>query len=70
MANNRFPYTPALKPFQDADDAWSVELHRVFGNGAGDARFTDAGKGTEGSTLRQLYDAREAARIAWYNSGK
>lgn len=31
MANPLFPYTPELKPFQDADDAWSAELQRVFG---------------------------------------
>lgn len=68
MANNQFPYTPALKPFQDADDAWSAELKRVFGRNAGDARYTDRGKGVEGSTLRQLHDAREAARAAWHQT--
>jgi hypothetical protein len=29
MANNAFPYTPELKLFQAADDAWSEELARL-----------------------------------------
>lgn len=66
MANRAFPYTLALKPFQEADDAWGTELQRIFGKHAGDARYTDKGKGLEGSELRRLHDAREAARIAWY----
>lgn len=66
MASNSFPYTPALKPFQDADDAWTAELRRVFGKRAGDARYGTAGKGEEGSVLRRHHDARAAARIAWY----
>jgi hypothetical protein len=65
MANRNFPYTAELKPFQDADDAWSAELHRVFGKQAGDARYTARGKGDEGSELRRLHDVREAARLAW-----
>jgi hypothetical protein len=68
MANQFFPYTRELKPFQDADDAWSAELRRVFGKHSGDARYTPIGKGEEGSVLRQLHDARETARIAWFNS--
>lgn len=63
-----FPYTVQLKPFQDADDAWSNELRRAFGKRSAEARYTDLGKGTDGSELRRLHDAREVARIAWYQS--
>lgn len=66
--NRKFPYTPELKPFQDADDAWSAELVRVFGNDSGTARYQPRGKGAEGSTLRKLHDAREAAREAWWRT--
>jgi len=68
MANNKFPYTPELRPFQAADDAWSAELHRRFGREAGDARYGPRGKGEEGSELRRLHDAREAARAVWFAS--
>jgi hypothetical protein len=68
MANNAFPYTPELKPFQDAEDAWTAEVRRIFGKRAGDARYTAEGKGIEGSTLRKLHDAREAARLTWHRS--
>lgn len=53
MANRQFPYTPELKPFQDADDAWDAELRRKFGKSAGDARYEARGKGEEGSELRR-----------------
>jgi hypothetical protein len=68
MANKLFPYTPELKPFQDADDAWSLELRRVFGNKSGDARYQDKGKGEEGSELRRLYEARMLAQSVWRQS--
>jgi len=68
MANKSFPYTPQLKPFQDADDAWSDELTRVFGKNAGQARYEPRGKGEEGSKLRTLHDTRENARSAWHLS--
>lgn len=68
MANRKFPFTPELKPFQDADDAWSAELRRVFGADAATARYLDRGKGAEGSALRKLHDDREAARAVWLNS--
>ena len=68
MANRQFPYTPELKPFQDADDAWSVELRRIFGNSSGDARYSDLGKGEEGSKLRDLYEARMLAQTIWHRS--
>lgn len=66
MPNRYFPYTAALKPFQDADDAWSAELQRVFGKDAGQARYEPRGKGEEGSELRRLHDTRDAARAAWH----
>jgi hypothetical protein len=68
MANNRFPYTVELKPFQDADDAWSAELKRCFGNNAGQARYEPRGKGELGSKLRELHDQRMNAQSAWYQS--
>jgi hypothetical protein len=66
--NRSFPYTEALKPFQDADDAWSAELVLTFGKSAGQARYEARGRGAEGSELRRLHDAREAARAAWHQS--
>lgn len=68
MANNDFPYTPELKPFQDADDAWSAELRRVFGKDAGQARHEPRGTGEEGTDLRRAHDAREEARVIWHQS--
>lgn len=68
MANNVFPYTAELAPFQAADDAWSEELRRVFGKNAGQARYESRGRGEEGSKLRKLHDARESARAAWHQS--
>ena len=49
-----------------ADDAWSAELQRVFGKFASDYRYTKAGKGEAGSTLRRLHDAIEPARLAYH----
>jgi hypothetical protein len=63
-----FPYTLELKPFQAADDAWGAELARVFGKASGDARYGLGGRGAEGTELRRLHDAREAARSAWHLS--
>lgn len=68
MANNHFPYTAELKPFQDADDAWSAELKRVFGKRSAEARYTKLGHGEEGSQLRALHDALIVARAAWHAS--
>lgn len=48
-----------------ADEAWSAELHRLFGSDAGDVRYTRRGKGDPGSRLRELYDAFDKARDAW-----
>lgn len=68
MSNKAFPYTPELKPFQDADDAWSYELIRVFGKDACNARYQPRGKGEPGTTLHNLHAVREAARILWHRS--
>jgi hypothetical protein len=52
-----------------ADDAWQRELERVFGERAGDVRYTPRAKGEPGSTLRGLYEefirATTAATAAW-----
>jgi len=63
-----FPFTPELKPYQDADDAWSAELKRVFGKDAGQARYEPRGQGEDGSALRMAYEARTAARVVWFRS--
>jgi hypothetical protein len=69
MIMNKFPYTPQLKPFQDADDAWQAEINRVFGKKS-NARYLDIGKGESGTVLRSLYEARMAAKAAWRNSSR
>lgn len=51
--------------FNAADAAWSAEIKRVFGEKNQDARYYPRGKGESGSELRRLYEARDAARIAW-----
>ena len=66
--NRKFPYTAELPTFQAADDAWGAELRRVFGKDAGQARYEPRGKGADGSALRRLHDARDAARLAWHQS--
>jgi len=68
MANNAFPFTPQLNVFQAADDAWGDELRRIFGQRAAEARYTSLGEGEEGSSLRRLFEARQAARSAWHRS--
>lgn len=64
MSKGKFPYTPELKPFQAADDAWQIELDRVCARTA-NARYTEEGKGAPGSKLRRLYDARMEAKRVW-----
>lgn len=51
-----------------ADDAWSAELRRLFGKRAGDVRYTAAGKGEPGSTLRHLHDEFRRANEAWMDA--
>lgn len=48
-----------------ADEAWQQQLVKVFGKGAGDARYVSAGKGEPGSALRAAHDARQQATEAW-----
>lgn len=68
MLKRHFPSTPQLKAFQDADDAWDGELRRVFGKQSALARYTNLGKGEEGTAVRKLFEARDAARTAWLSS--
>ena len=44
-----------------ADDAWSAELRRLYGDQAGDVRYTAKGAGANGSELRRLHDAKVTA---------
>jgi hypothetical protein len=49
-----------------ADDVWGTALQKVFGAGAGDARYRKIGEGEEGSELRRLYEAKLAADRAFF----
>lgn len=53
------------KEFSAADDAWSIELQRLFGKRAGDVRYTKQGEGAPGSELRRLHECRTFARMQW-----
>lgn len=55
----------ASKEFCTADDAWSIELQRLFGKRAGDVRYTRQGEGELGSELRRLYECRTFAMMQW-----
>ena len=55
----------AAQTFNRADLIWHDALVDVFGKAAGDARYTDAGKGDAGTALRAAYDNRTAARVEW-----
>lgn len=68
MINNKFPYTDKLAAFQAADDAWGDELRRVFGKRSAEARYTNLGKGAEGTEVRRLFEVRDRARTAWLAS--
>lgn len=59
----------ATMAFLRADDEWSRELHRIFDRQASDMRYMPPGRGDAGSRLRELHDAREAAREAWEKAG-
>jgi hypothetical protein len=52
-----------------ADAAWSEELYRLFGNRAGDVRYTKQGAGAPGSKLRRLCNAKLAADRALRQQG-
>jgi hypothetical protein len=58
-------YTDLHRKALETDQAWSAELQRLFGKRAGDVRYTKQGKGAPGTALRAIYEAREAADIAW-----
>ena len=51
-----------------ADDAYSVELRRLFGKRTGDIRYTLKGAGKPGSELRRLRDTKLAADQALHAS--
>ena len=55
----------AAAKFAEADHVWGNELKRIFGRQACNARYEKRGRGDDGSILRQLHDAREAARQTW-----
>lgn len=63
-------HAETTRAFTAADHAWSRELRSLFGKEAGDVRYTKIGRGAEGSELRRLHDARDAARVAWEETGK
>lgn len=54
----------ALQVFQAADDAWSMELAKVYKSAAGDARY-DKNRNASTPLLRLLRDARDAAMAEW-----
>jgi hypothetical protein len=45
-----------------ADFAWSKALADIFGNRAGDVRYTKEGEGKPGTVLRNLYEMRQIAQ--------
>lgn len=47
--------------------AWSLELGKVFGRRAGDARYRPEGKGEPGTPLRHAADAFTVATTEWEN---
>lgn len=55
----------AYAAFLRADDAWQAELAMRFGRRAADVRYTSAGRGYPGSSLRAAYDALAVARAAY-----
>lgn len=59
------PVHTAYRRFLAADDAWMVEIRRAIPGRAGDARYTAAAHGVEGSPLRAAYDEFVAAGDAW-----
>lgn len=55
----------AAQVFADADDAWGMELRRIFGKDAHNARYRAIGKGAPHSQLRKLHDQRAMALMQW-----
>ena len=54
-----------LREMVCADDAWSNELHRVYGQDAGDARYDH--RGTATPTLARLHAAFSANQTAYHD---
>jgi hypothetical protein len=48
-----------------ADNEWSAALANIFGNRAGDVRYTKEGEGNPGTVLRNLYEMRTIAQQIW-----
>lgn len=61
LADRFLPYYRAIA----ADDAWHIELDRLFGNKAGDARYDARGRSTE--RLIELNDTKFAEDKEWLN---
>lgn len=55
----------ATEAFHASDAAWEAYMRASFGAGASEARYTARGMGTDGTTLRALYEARMATLRAW-----
>lgn len=64
--NNQKVITLAAEALR-TDNAWTVELVKVFGKNAGDVRYLKAGQGFPGTPLNAAYLARTAAQEAWHN---
>lgn len=60
----------AENAFQLADDIWQIALEYEFGVRASNMRYTDQGRGAEGSKLRAAYDARVKAHDDWQAARK
>jgi len=61
----RLQFETDLASFTRADDAWSNELHRVYGQDAGDARYDR--RGTATPALARLHAAFSAHQTAYHN---
>jgi hypothetical protein len=57
--------TPAHKRALQTDNVWSAALAEMFGNRAGDVRYTKEGEGKPGTVLRNLYEMRMLAQEMW-----
>ncbi len=63
------PQYAAYKVALAADQRWSLELRRLFGQRSGDVRYTKEGQGEPGTELNAAYlafkVASEAHRATW-----
>ena len=64
------PTRTPMQRYLDADEAWSAEGQKVFGNQWGDARYTPAAHGDAGTALRAAYAEFMLARDAWEAAGR